>query len=79
MFYIAGTGHIFLNTSDMTHSLVHALIGTFFSPLGLYFLVSLSTILTLSSMDKSQENNDSGEAGRGRISKAEVLRSKAKV
>lgn len=33
MFYITGTEHIFLNTSGMTHSLVHALIGqqnTFF-------------------------------------------------
>ena len=27
MFYITGTGHIFLNRSDMTHSFVHALIG----------------------------------------------------
>ena len=27
MFYIIGTGHVLLNTSDMTHSLVHAPIG----------------------------------------------------
>jgi len=40
MFYITETGHIFLNTSDMTHSLVHTdwLREHFFPLLGCIFL-----------------------------------------
>lgn len=43
MFYITGTGHIFLNPSDMTHSFMHALIGweNTFSPFGLYYFSEL--------------------------------------